>query len=89
MSLSDRTGRGRLIALWVEGWTLLKITTVRYYLLSVVAHDVVHASSTTLLNDKILDSTEKAYAVWRLELKPGASEANDFDIQRSGLTSPI
>ena len=28
----------------------------------------------------MLNSTEKAYAVWRLEMEAGASEANDSDI---------
>jgi hypothetical protein len=31
-------------------------------------------------NAKILNPTEKAYAVWRLEMEAGASEANDSDI---------
>lgn len=44
-------------------------------------------------NAKILNSTEKAYAVWRLEKEAGASEANDTDISHirayvSALTDP-
>jgi hypothetical protein len=31
-------------------------------------------------NAKILNPTEKAYAVWRLEMEAGASEANNSDI---------